>query len=124
MRAAEARARHFRIDTARLAPLAANVGGRVVVEAIIALGTVNCPGYGAVRLLREADGAVRAWTISISLDFDAVCAAREAAAATSHIRDFAGPDWFELRQAFASYDSRDPDVLIVGGGHAGISVAV
>ena len=77
------------------------VGGRDVVEAIFAFETVNGPGYGAVRLLREADGAVRAWTISTSLDFDAICAAREAAAATSHVRDFAGPDWLEQRQASA-----------------------
>jgi len=124
-RSAEAGACHFRIDTARLAPRAANVGGRDVVEAIFAFETVNGPGYGAVRLLREADGAVRAWTISTSLDFDAVCAGREAAAtATFPVRDFAGPDWLEQRQASASYDGRDPDVLIVGGGHAGISVAV
>jgi putative flavoprotein involved in K+ transport len=124
-RSAEAEARDFRIDTARLAPRAAKVGGRDVVEAIFAFETANGPGYGAVRLLREADGAVRAWTISTSLDFDAVCAGREAAAtATSHVRDFAGPDWLEQRQASASYDGRDPDVLIVGGGHAGISVAV
>ena len=57
--------------TARLAPREAVVGGRDVVEAIFAFETVNGPGYGAVRLLREADGAVRAWTISTSLDFDA-----------------------------------------------------
>jgi putative flavoprotein involved in K+ transport len=118
-----ARAHGFRIDTARLLPRQAVVGGREVLEAIFAFETVNGPGYGAVRLLREADGVARAWTISTSLDFDAICAAREAAAATSHIRDFAGPDWLEQRQASAIYDDRDPDVLIVGGGHAGISVA-
>ena len=123
-RSAEASACHFRIDVGRLAPRAAVVGGRDVVEAIFAFETVNGPGYGAIRLLREADGAVRAWTISTSLDFDSICAARDAAAATSHVRDFAGPDWLEQRQASATYDGRDPDVLIVGGGHAGISVAV
>jgi cation diffusion facilitator CzcD-associated flavoprotein CzcO len=124
-RAAEAGAHGFCIDAARLAPRAGVVGGRDVVEAIFGFETVNGPGYGAVRLLREADGVARAWTISTSLDFDGVCAAREAAAAaTSHVRDFAGPDWLEQRQASARYDESDPDVLIVGGGHAGISVAV
>ena len=124
-RSAEAGTGQFRLDTARLAPRAAVVAGRDVLEAIFAFETINGPGYGAVRLSREADGAARAWTISTSLDFDSVCAARDAAAAaTSHVRDFAGPDWLEQRQASASYDGRDPDVLIVGGGHAGISVAV
>jgi len=118
------RAHSFRLDTARLAPRSSFVGGREVLEAIFAFETVNGPGYGAVRLLREADGVARAWTLSTSLDFDAICAAREAAAATSHVRDFAGPDWLEQRQASATFDDRDPDVLIVGGGHAGISVAV
>ena len=42
--------------------------------------------------------------------------ARRARAARreSTIRDFAGPDWLEARQAEGAYDDRDPDVLIVG----------
>src|SRR3954463_6257833 len=120
-RSAEAGAGQFRLDTARLAPRAAVVAGRDVLEAIFAFETINGPGYGAVRLSREADGAGRAWTISTSLAFDFVCAAR-AAPAPSHVRDFAGPDWLEQRQASASYDGNDPDVLIVGGGPAGLSV--
>jgi cation diffusion facilitator CzcD-associated flavoprotein CzcO len=39
-------------------------------------------------------------------------------------RDFASPGWLEQRQASMAYDDREPDVLIVGGGHAGISAAV
>jgi len=123
-RSEAARAGKFRLDTSRLVPRTAVVGGRDVVEAIFAFETSDGPGYGAVRLARDADGEMRAWTISTSLDFDAICAAREADAATSHARDFAGPDWLEQRQASAVYDGRDPDVLIVGGGHAGISAAV
>ena len=57
-RSAEVGAGRFRIDVGRLAPRAAVVAGRDVVEAIFAFETVNGPGYGAVRLLREADGAV------------------------------------------------------------------
>ena len=67
----------------------------------------------------------KAWTISTSLDFDSICEARAGGSpAESTTRDFAGPDWLEARQAEGAYDDRDPDVLIVGGGHAGISVAV
>jgi putative flavoprotein involved in K+ transport len=58
------------------------------------------------------------------LDFDRICAARSNHAAKgSHTRDFVGPDWSEQRQASSEYEDREPDVLIVGGGHAGISAA-
>jgi cation diffusion facilitator CzcD-associated flavoprotein CzcO len=123
-RAPEADATGFRLDTAALTPRRADVAGREVIEAIFAFDTHNGPGIGAVRLLPEADGRVAAWTISTSLDFNRICDARANAAAESHARDFAGPDWSEQRQASATYDNRDPDVLIVGGGHAGISAAV
>jgi putative flavoprotein involved in K+ transport len=123
-RAAEAGATGFRLDTAALTPRRAVVAGREVIEAIFAFDTNNGPGIGAVRLLSEADGRVAAWTISTSLDFNKICDARANAASESHARDFAAPDWSEARQASATYDNRDPDVLIVGGGHAGISAAV
>lgn len=123
-RAAEARAANFRIDHAALAPRNGMVGGRDVIEAIFTFDTVNGPGYGAMRLLPQPDGTAKAWTISTSLDFDSICAARASGVAESTTRDFAGPDWLEARRAEGAYDKRDPDVLIVGGGHAGISVAV
>jgi cation diffusion facilitator CzcD-associated flavoprotein CzcO len=123
-RAAEVRATGFRIDLAALAPRHAVVAGRDVIEAVFTFETANGPGYGAVRLLRQSDGTAKAWTFSTSLDFDAICAARARTSAQSHTRDFAAPDWLEQRQASAAYETSDPDVLIVGGGHAGISVAV
>lgn len=128
-RATEVRAGGFRVDTAALAPHHAVVAGRDVIEAVFAFETANGPGYGAVRLVRQPDGETKAstfkaWTFSTSLDFDAICAARARASAGSHTRDFAAPDWLEQRQASAAYETSDPDVLIVGGGHAGISVAV
>jgi cation diffusion facilitator CzcD-associated flavoprotein CzcO len=122
-RVAAAGAGEFRIDTAALAPRRAVVAGREVIEAIVAFECDNGPGVGAIRLLPDADG-VAAWTISTTLDFNKICDARASAAAESHARDFAAPDWSEQRQASATYDDREPDVLIVGGGHAGISAAV
>jgi putative flavoprotein involved in K+ transport len=122
-RASEARAGNFRINEAALAPRGAVVAGCEVTEAIFAFESESGPGYGALRLVRQPDGSAKAWTFSTSVDFDAICDARAARAAQTHIRDFAGPDWLEQRQAEGRYDDRDPDVLIVGGGHAGISVA-
>jgi cation diffusion facilitator CzcD-associated flavoprotein CzcO len=69
--------------------------------------------------------APAAWTISTSLDFDKICDARSNSdAPISQTRNFAGPDWFDQRQAEIAFDDREPQVLIVGGGHAGISAAV
>jgi putative flavoprotein involved in K+ transport len=123
-RASEAAARNFRADAAMLPPRQNVVAGREVIEAIIRFDTINGPGVGAVRLLPQPDGQAKAWTLSTSLDFDAICEARMGAGEQSHARDFAGPDWREQREMDSTYDGRDPDVLIVGGGHAGISAAV
>jgi putative flavoprotein involved in K+ transport len=123
--AREVHAEGFRIDAAVLAPRRSTMASREVIEAIFSFNTTNGPGYGALRLLPDVDGLARAWTIATSLDFDRICEARTRhAAPISQIRDFAGPDWLEQRQASSTHNDRDPDVLIVGGGHTGISAAV
>ncbi len=123
--AREVRADGFRLDAAALAPRNAVIAGREVVEAIFAFDSESGPGYGALRLLPATSGLAKAWTISTALDFDQLCDARaRGAAPQSQMRDFAGPDWLEQRQASSADGDREPDVLIVGGGHAGISAAV
>jgi cation diffusion facilitator CzcD-associated flavoprotein CzcO len=123
--AREVRAEGFRIDAAPLPPRRSVMAGREVIEAIFSFNTTNGPGYGALRLLPATGELARAWTISTSLDFDRICEAHTRhAAPISQIRDFVGPDWLEQRQASSTYDGREPDVLIVGGGHTGISAAV
>jgi cation diffusion facilitator CzcD-associated flavoprotein CzcO len=124
-RARDAAAADFRIDTALLVPRRAVVAGREVIEAIIRFDTANGPGFGAVRLLPSPGGVTQAWTLSTTLDFDRICADRAGERASiSHIRDFAEADWLDRRRERAAYSDRDPDVLVVGGGHAGISAAV
>lgn len=124
-RAAEVRAGGFRLDTAALAPRRAMVAGCEVVEAIICFDTISGPGIGAIRLICPPHATPAAWTMSTSLDFNRICDARiKGDAPVSHARDFANPDWFDERQAEIAFDDREPDVLIVGGGHAGISAAV
>jgi FAD binding domain len=124
-RASEVRATDFRVNTTALAPRRAVVAGREVIEAIICFDTINGPGIGAVRLVCPAHASPVAWTISTSLDFNKICEERSRnTAPVSHARDFAGRDWFDERQAEIAFDDREPDVLVVGGGHAGISAAV
>lgn len=123
-RAGEVGATAFRIDASLLAPRKSVVAGRDVIEAVIRFDTANGPGFGAIRLLASPSGEAKAWFISTTLDFDRICAARDGNAATSHIRNFAEADWIERRRERAAYQNSDPDVLIIGGGHAGISAAV
>jgi cation diffusion facilitator CzcD-associated flavoprotein CzcO len=106
-RARDVRAQEFRIEATALAPRLSVMAGRDVVEAIFAFDSENGPGYGALRLRPATNGLAKAWTISTALDFDKICEAR--AARTQPPRD---------------RDEGAPDVLIVGGGHAGISAAV
>ena len=123
--AREVGAEGFRIEAAPVPPRRSVMAGREVFEAIFSFNTTNGPGYGALRLLPAADRVARAWTISTSLDFDRICDERvRHAAPMSQMRDFAAPDWIEQRETSSTYDDRDPDVLIVGGGHTGISAAV
>src|ERR1044072_2003692 len=41
----------------------------------------------------------------------------------AYSRDFRGPNWLDLRKSAAEYADRDPVVLVVGGGQAGLSIA-
>ncbi|SDT34270.1 flavin-containing monooxygenase [Bradyrhizobium canariense] len=126
-RATQVRATGFRIDAAAMMPRRAVVAGRDVIEAVFSFDTTNGPGAGALRLLSSSTsgGLAAAWTISTLLDFNRICEARSNSSMNiSHTRDFADPDWLEQRQQSVSFADREPDVLIVGGGHAGISAAV
>jgi putative flavoprotein involved in K+ transport len=38
-------------------------------------------------------------------------------------RDFRGPNWLDQRKASAAYVDRDPAVIVVGGGQAGLAIA-
>ena len=116
----------FGIDAALLAPRRSIVAGCEVIEAVIRFDTANGPGVGAIRLLASPDGEAKAWTISTSLDFDRICAARanDGTADASHTRNFAEADWRERRRERAAWRDGDPDVLVIGGGHTGISAAI
>lgn len=123
-----ARPRHFRIATDRTAPRHVTRAGTKAIEAIFTFETAEGRGSGVLRLIPDAaDGhALKAWTLLTALDEikgfeEQVGKSRPQGKAYS--RDFRGPNWLDVRTAAAEYSDRDPAVLVVGGGHAGLSIA-
>ena len=127
-RAADAAPSHFRIDPDRAAPRRVTRAGTVSIEAIFKFETAQGRGSGILRLIPDASDGNRpkAWTLLTALDelkgFEEQLGTSRPRG-QSYSRDFRGPNWLDLRTAAAEYAGRDPDVLVVGGGHAGLSVA-
>jgi putative flavoprotein involved in K+ transport len=126
--AARARPRRFRTDSARGLPREVTRAQTRCIEAIFAFETADGTGSGVLRLTPDPDdgAALKGWTLLTALDefteLDAPACAWPGHG-KSHSRDFRGPNWLDLRMSAASYADRDPAVLIVGGGQAGLCAA-
>ena len=107
-----------------LKPRLNKVAGEPVIEAIFRFTSANGPGFGVLRLKPSDSAGVapRAWTLSTWLDVDGIVAARAQAASTSHARDFVR-NWLDDRRDEIAFADREPEVLVVGGGHAGLAAA-
>ena len=120
------RPRDFRTDPARTAPRHATRAGEKCVEAIFRFETAAGRASGLLRFLAEAsDDPPRAWTLLTTLEERPGHEERigpRRPTGQSYSRDFSGPNWLDKRRAAAAYTDRDPQVLIVGGGQAGLSI--
>jgi cation diffusion facilitator CzcD-associated flavoprotein CzcO len=118
----------FAIDPERTAPRTVTRAGQRAVEAIFRFETKAGRGNGVLRLLPDADDGdtLKAWTLLTALDelkgFEEQLG-RTRPAGQSYSRDFRGPNWRDRRTSTAAYAERDPTVLVVGGGQAGLSIA-
>ena len=118
----------FAVDPGRRAPRQVMRAGTSAIEAIFKFETRVGRGSGIVRLIPDAadDNRLKAWTLLTELGElkgfeEQLGSARPRGNAYS--RDFRGPNWLDLRKASAEYADRDPDVLVVGGGQAGLTIA-
>ncbi|HWX06975.1 MAG TPA: NAD(P)/FAD-dependent oxidoreductase [Bradyrhizobium sp.] len=127
-RAADAAPSNFRIDPDRAAPRRVTRAGTVSIEAIFKFETAQGRGSGILRLIPDASDGNRpkAWTLLTALDelkgFEEPLGTSRPRG-QSYSRDFRGPNWLDLRKLAAEYADRDPDVLVVGGGQAGLAIA-
>ena len=118
----------FKVDPERTTPRRVTRAGTTAIEAIFRFKTAEGLGSGVLRLIPDAnDGdTLKAWTLLTALD-EINARGEQAGKLRGHgkpySRDFRGPNWLDVRKATAEYADRDPAVLVVGGGQAGLSVA-
>jgi putative flavoprotein involved in K+ transport len=120
----------LQLNPQRTGPRQVTRAGTRNVEAIFSFETAQGRGSGVLRLLSGAEGALegapQAWTLMTALDEikgHEERLGRARPTGQSYSRDFRGPNWLDLRKDAAAYRDRDPAVLVVGGGQAGLSIA-
>lgn len=105
------------------------VAGENVIEAVFKFQTDIGTGVGVVRFRKvtaDAGAAPIAWSLMTALDALNDDAKQPAPSPEdlNHERSTTTENWLDRRQLERAYTDREPEVLIVGGGHAGISAAV
>ena len=117
----KAKPRKFAVDLRRTPPREVTRAGAKCVEAIFRFETEIGRGSGVLRL---RDG--KAWTLLTALDelkdHEEHIGGRRPSG-HGYSRKFGGPTWADQRESARDYSTRDPDVLVVGGGQAGLSIA-
>ena len=124
--ATRTRPARFRIDPDRTPPRRVTRAGTAAIEAIFSFETATGRGSGVLRLCPGAGGTQKAWTLLTALDAIKGHEERPGRFRTggrAYARDFRGPNWLDVRNETAAYNGRDPSVLVVGGGQAGLSAA-
>ncbi len=126
--AARARPVGFALDPDRTAPRRVTRAGTEAIEAIFRFETTQGRGSGVLRLVRDGagDGGLKAWTLLTVLDEikgHEEQLGRSRPSGSGYARDFRGPNWLDTRTAAAAYAERDPAVLVVGAGQAGLCAA-
>ena len=119
-----ARAHSFRIIDKHAQPRLVSRLGRPVIEAIFAFETKLGRGDGVVRL--PEDSQKTAWTFLTTLselkNFEEKVGLNRPSG-EAYSRNFGGSNWLDQRQESIKFSNRDPVVLVVGGGQAGLAVA-
>ena len=118
----------FDTDPDRTPPRTVTRAGTRTIEAIFKFETAEGRCSGVLRLTPDVDDShkLKAWTLLTTLE--EIKGFEEQVGKTrpkgeSYSRDFRGPNWLDLRRSAAAYVDRDPAVLVVGGGQAGLSIA-
>ena len=114
--------RDFIIDTKRTQPREVIRAGKNVIEVILKFKTKFGQCEGVVRLYEdvEAPRTFKAWNFLTALsDLNSSFNKKE----DEYENTLEGPNWLDVRTEDRLYKDRDPEVLVVGSGQAGLSIA-
>ena len=118
----------FTLDPDRTPPRQVTRAGREVVEVIFAFETAFGTVNGVARLVPDSGGpgGLRAWIVLTALQELRGHEDRSVQRRTNerdYFRDFGGPNWLDKRNRVRAYADRDPAVIVVGCGQAGLGIA-
>ena len=123
---ADTGASDFRVATGRTAPRWVNRVGTETLEVLFCFETKLGRGSGVLRLVPDETKTLKAWTLITTLEelkgFEERIGDRRPSG-ENYSRSFGGDNWLDQRQAEIAYADRDPTVIVVGGGQAGVAVA-
>ena len=144
-RLSQTRPSGFQVATERTPPRLVLRAGALTLEAIIAFDTIRGPCSGVLRLLPDPNSAAgkrpgdseankdlrswgdpKAWLLATSLE--EIAGHEEASGprrpgGESFSREFGGDNWLDLRNKERAFADREPAVLVVGAGQAGLAIA-
>lgn len=119
--------RNFRLASGYSAPKEAVATGRDVIEAFFEFDTEYGTGLGFIRLLADkSQVGARGWMMLTQIE-SVVDAARvrrsERPSGVGYDKQGGKLTWTTLREHAQEFADREPEVLIVGGGQAGVMLA-
>jgi cation diffusion facilitator CzcD-associated flavoprotein CzcO len=116
--------KNFHIPSRRTPPRWVTRVGTEAIETLFEFETMWGPANGALRLVPDTHSVLRAWTLNTNLHelrgHEEEFRRRPEPDST---RDFGAENWSDRLAKARTYTNRDPAVIVVGGGQAGLSIA-
>jgi cation diffusion facilitator CzcD-associated flavoprotein CzcO len=115
---------NFHIPAKRTPPRWVTRAGIENIETLFEFETAFGPGNGVLRLVPDAQGRPRAWTLNTNLhELRGHEEEFKRRGEPDSTRDFGAENWSDRLARTRNYSNRDPTVIVVGGGQAGLSIA-
>lgn len=121
-------ARNFRLNRRWGGPSTTTVFTREAVQGIFDFDTAVGTGTGVVRLVEDPDSpsGYNAWLLMTSLqalNSDGVTFPDERSERYGYVPGYPNETWLDYRRRVTEFEDREPQVLVVGAGHAGVTIA-